>query len=61
MKFAKSINAVFHLTSAANNIGINDLFNDLGRKLLDTNDNSGNNSKGVKLNDKKGKDSKKCC
>ena len=34
-EFAKSIGAIFYLTSAKCNVGINDLFNSLGRKFLD--------------------------
>ena len=33
--FAKSIGAVFHLTSAQDNIGITELFTDLGEKYLE--------------------------
>ena len=36
-EFANSIGAVFYLTSAKYNVGINDLFNSLGRKFLDLN------------------------
>ena len=35
--FAKSIGAIFSLTSAQSNTGINELFKDLGRKYLDPN------------------------
>ena len=35
--YAKSIDAVFSLTSAQNNSGINELFKDLGRKYLEPN------------------------
>ena len=34
-EFAKNIGAIFYLTSAKYNVGINDLFNNLGRKFLD--------------------------
>ena len=34
-EFAKSIGAIFYLTSAKYNVGINDLFNSLGKKFLD--------------------------
>ena len=36
-EFAKSIDAVFALTSAQNNSGINKLFQDIGNKYLDPN------------------------
>ena len=61
MEFAKKIGAVFHLTSASTNIGIIDLFKDLGKKFLGPNNTfSGNDSKGVKLGAKIEK-KKKCC
>ena len=36
-KFAESINAGFYLTSAKNNIGLNDLFLESGNKFIDPN------------------------
>jgi small GTP-binding protein len=36
-EFAKSINAIFALTSAQNNSGVNKLFEDIGNKYLDPN------------------------
>ena len=63
MEFANNIGAVFHLTSASTNIGIIDLFKDLGKKFLDPNNTlSTEDSKGVKLGegDEKTK-KKKCC
>lgn len=36
-KFAQEIGAVFHLTSAQDNIGIKELFTDLGQKYLEAN------------------------
>ena len=44
-KYAKSIGAVFHLTSCKETIGIDELFQELGKKYLETNnmiDTSGN-------------------
>ena len=36
-EFAKSINAIFALTSAQNNSGVDKLFHDMGNKFLDPN------------------------
>ena len=36
-EFAKSVNAIFALTSAQNNSGVNKLFEDIGNKYLDPN------------------------
>ena len=36
-EFAKSINAIYALTSAQNNFGVNKLFEDIGNKFLDPN------------------------
>ena len=68
-EFANKINAIFMLTSAQNNTGINELFMDAGNKYLDPNfqqqindgENGGNEAKGVKLeaSDNNGKDGKK--
>ena len=60
MEFANSIGAVFYLTSASTNIGITDLFKDLGKKFLDPNNTlSGDVSKGVKLGEGEKKEKKK--
>jgi len=67
-KFAESIGAIFKLTSCKENIGINELFYECGKKYLEVNkligkDNKGNNENlkidGKDNNGKKGK--KKCC
>ena len=73
-EFANKINAIFSLTSAQNNTGVNELFMDAGNKYLDPNfqqqindgEEGGNGDKGVKLeandnNAKEGKGKKKCC
>ena len=71
-EFAKSINAIYSLTSAQNNTGINELFMDAGNKYLDPNFqqqiNDGNedvNQDKLKLEHDKGKEGKKsqkkCC
>ena len=76
-EFAKSINAIYSLTSAQNNTGINELFMDAGNKYLDPSFqqkikddavNSGNSAGGntnIKLDSddmKKGTGKgKKCC
>ena len=66
-KFAESIGAIFELTSCKENIGINELFYECGKKYLEVNkligkDNKGNNENlkidGKDNNGKKGK--KKC-
>ena len=63
MEFANSIGAVFRLTSASTNIGITELFKDLGIKFLDPNNTlSGDDSRGVKLGEgEKVKKKKKWC
>ena len=67
-QFAESIGAIFKLTSCKENIGINELFYECGKKYLEVNkligkDNKGNNENlkidGKDNNGKKGK--KKCC
>ena len=64
--FAKSINAGFHLVSCKNCVGIKDLFEDCGRKYLEDNDltkedsNKKNKNKIVLEKDKKS-EKKKCC
>ena len=67
-KFAESIGAIFELTSCKENIGINELFYECGKKYLEVNkligkDNKGNNENlkidGKDNNGKKGK--KKRC
>ena len=62
-EYAKSINAVFGLTSAQNNTGIDQLFEDIGMKFLEPNfqekmeeNNKGKNMEtSIKLNKKKNK------
>ena len=63
MEFANSIGAVFRLTSASSNIGITDLFKDLGKKFLGPNNNLiEGEAKGVKLGEEgKVTKKKKCC
>ena len=71
-KFAESIGAIFKLTSCKENIGINELFYECGKKYLEVNKLIGNENKvkkdtenlkieekNVANNGKKGK--KKCC
>ena len=66
-EYAKSINAVFGLTSAQNNTGIDQLFEDIGMKFLEPNfqekmeeNNKGKNMEtSIKLNKKKIKKHKK--
>ena len=71
-EFAKSINAIYSLTSAQNNTGINELFMDAGNKYLDPNfqqqindSNEEANQDKVKLEHNEGKynqkSKKKCC
>ena len=62
-EFAKSIGAVFKLTSASRNLGINELFEELGKRYLiqNSDSNSKKKSKGVKLDPKKGRNKKKKC
>ena len=55
MEFAKNINAVFEFTSASSNVGINELFNKLGEKLLkQINDIKQNKGKGITLKSENG-------
>ena len=58
--FAKEINAVFKPTSAATNLGIEDLFEELCGKLLGI-QKSGNDDGKIKLDDKKKTKKKGCC
>ena len=64
--FAKSINAGFHLVSCKDSVGIKDLFEDCGKKYLEDNDltkedsNKKNKNKIVLEKDKKS-EKKKCC
>ena len=64
--FAKSINAGFHLVSCKDCVGIKDLFEDCGRKYLEDNDltkedsNKKNKNKIILKEDKKS-EKKKCC
>ena len=70
-KFAKSIGAIFHLTSCKESIGIDDLFEECGKKYLEVNNlisenKKGNNDKIVLDKNKVNDDSnavkkKKCC
>ena len=70
-KFAKSIGAVFHLTSGKESTGINELFEELGKKFLEANSLISGNTKGkndniiidTNNNINKGNDNKenKCC
>ena len=69
-KYAKSINAVFKLTSCAENIGIEELFNECGIKYLESNIESNTEKKSDKIvleknevasNDNNNKRKKKCC
>ena len=50
-KFAESIGAVFKLTSCKENVGINELFLECGKKFLEVNNLLGNNDKGKKDNE----------
>ena len=63
--FAKEIGAVFKLTSASTNSGIEELFKTVGCKILDPDytDSEGNpdNNNNIKLNDKKTTKKKGCC
>ena len=64
--FAKSINAGFHLVSCKDCVGIKDLFEDCGRKYLEDNDltkedsNKKNKNK-IVLEESKKREKKKCC
>ena len=64
--FAKSINAGFHLVSCKDCVGIKDLFEDCGRKYLEDNDltkedsNKKNKNK-IVLKEHKKREKKKCC
>ena len=71
-EYAESIGAVFKLTSCKENIGINELFLECGKKFLESNNLLGNDDKGKKdnenlkidgKNDKNNgnKGKKKCC
>jgi small GTP-binding protein len=70
-KFAESIGAIFHLTSCKESIGIDDLFEECGKKYLEINNligKEGNNEKkeNIVLDKKKavndkGSRGKKCC
>ena len=72
-KYAKSINAIFKLTSCAENIGIVELFNECGIKYLESNKNSNKDKKPDKIvlekkevasynnNIQNNKKKKKCC
>lgn len=45
IEYAKSINAVFKLTSAFNGTGINEIFEELGRKYIELYNNNVNDIK----------------
>ena len=68
-KFAKSIGAVFHLTSCKESIGIDELFEECGKKYLEMNKLIDSKEKGkihldkdkANNNNKKKKKKKKCC
>ena len=69
-EFANQIGAVFQLTSCKESIGIDELFEELGRKYLEKNNLIGNDSEnnqkegGITLNKadvKNNKSKKKCC
>jgi small GTP-binding protein len=64
--FAKSINAGFHLVSCKDCVGIKDLFEDCGRKYLEDNDltkedSSKKNKNKIVLEKDKKSEKKKCC
>ena len=64
--FAKSINAGFHLVSCKDCVGIKDLFEDCGRKYLEDNDltkedSSKKNKNKIVLKEDKKSEKKKCC
>ena len=66
--FAKSINAGFHLVSCKDSVGIKDLFEDCGKKYLEDNDltkedsnNKKNKNKIVLDNNNKKTEKKTCC
>ena len=69
-KFAKSIGAVFHLTSCKESIGIDELFEECGKKYLEDNQMINDNNKGKeggnivldkKNNKETGPKKKRCC
>ena len=67
-KFAESIGAVFKSTSCKENVGINELFYECGKKFLEVNKLVGNenkeNNENLKIDGKDNngkKDKKKCC
>ena len=62
--FAQNIGAFFQLTSASQNIGIKELFNDLGKRFLDPNYgvlNQPLETESLKVNNNKTKEKKKGC
>ena len=64
--FAKSINAGFHLVSCKDCVGIKDLFEDCGRKYLEDNnltkeDSNKKNRNKIVLEENKKSEKKKCC
>ena len=58
-EFAASIGAIFELTSAANNTGINELFLNVGYKYLDPNYTPSSNADSLQENQEEKKDDKK--
>ena len=65
--FAKSINAGFHLVSCKDSVGIKDLFEDCGKKYLEDNDltkedsNNKKNKNKIVLDNNKKTEKKTCC
>ena len=59
-QYAESINAVFQLTSAKSNSGIDILFETFGKKFLKDKNKNGNDSN-IKLEETKTEKKKKCC
>ena len=65
--FAKSINAGFHLVSCKDSVGIKDLFEDCGKKYLEDNDltkedsNNKKNKNKIVLDNNKKTEKKACC
>ena len=65
--FAKSINAGFHLVSCKDSVGIKDLFEDCGKKYLEDNDltkedsNNKKNKNKIVIDNNKKTEKKTCC
>lgn len=62
-KFAKKIGAIFHLTSAADGTGVDDIFLDIGRHFIDPNNTfkERESINSVKLEDNLDSSGKKTC